>query len=49
MLIYCEILLPPNSLECVGSAAPTSQVYASSTVVQLITESHKLLLYAYIQ
>jgi hypothetical protein len=35
-------LLLPNSLERVENAAPTSQVYSSSTVIQMITEYHIL-------
>jgi hypothetical protein len=46
MLIYSEDLLPPRTLECVESAAPTSQVYSSSTVIQIITEYHILSRYA---
>jgi hypothetical protein len=49
MLIYSEWLLLPNSLECVESADPTSQVYASSTVIQMITEYHILCCYAALQ
>jgi hypothetical protein len=36
--IFYEGLLLPNSIEFVGSSAPISQVYASSTVIQVITE-----------
>jgi hypothetical protein len=35
---YPECLLLSNSLECGGSAAPTSQVCAFPTVIQMITE-----------
>jgi hypothetical protein len=31
-------LLLKNSIECVGSAAPTSQVYASTTTINMITD-----------
>jgi hypothetical protein len=49
MLIYSEGLLLPSTLECVESAAPTSQVYAPSTVIQMITEYHILWRYAALQ
>jgi hypothetical protein len=42
MLIYSEGLKLHNSLGCVETAAPTSQVYASSTAIQMITEYHIL-------
>jgi hypothetical protein len=46
MFIFSEGLLPPNSLEYAGSAAPTSRVYASSTAIQPIAENNNLLHYA---
>jgi hypothetical protein len=46
MFIFSEGILPPNSLEYVGNAAPTSRVYASSTAIQLIAEINNLLHYA---
>jgi hypothetical protein len=49
MLKYFECLLLHNSLECVGSAAPTSQVYAFATVIQMTTEYHTLCCYAALQ
>jgi hypothetical protein len=49
MLIYSECLLLPNTLDGVESAAPTSQVYASSTVIQMIKEYHILCPYAALQ
>jgi hypothetical protein len=45
MFIFSEGLLPPNSLEYVGIAAPTSRVYASSTAIQLIAENNNLWYY----
>jgi hypothetical protein len=49
IFIYSEGLLPPNSLECVRNAAPTSRVYASSTGIQMIAENNKLCRYATLQ
>jgi hypothetical protein len=46
MFVYTVGLLPPNSLEYVGSAAPTSRVYASSTKIQLIAENNNSWHYA---
>jgi hypothetical protein len=46
MVTYSEHLLPPNSFGCFACAAPTSQLYASSTVIQLTTEINKLWRYA---
>jgi hypothetical protein len=45
MLIYSEGLLPHNSLECLESAAPTSEVYISAAI-QMIAEYHILWRYA---
>jgi hypothetical protein len=49
LLIYSEGLLPRNSLQYVGSAAPTSRLYASSTGIQLISENNNLWHYAPLQ
>jgi hypothetical protein len=49
MLIYYEVISLPNNLGCVESAAPTSQLYAFSTVIQMITENHILCRYAALQ
>jgi hypothetical protein len=46
MRIYSEFLLLLNRLECVEIAAPTSQLYALSTVMRMITEYHLLCRYA---
>jgi hypothetical protein len=46
MLTYSVGLLLPNNLDCVESASPTSQVYASPTVTQINTEYHILWRYA---
>jgi hypothetical protein len=40
LFIFSEGLLPPNSLEYVGSSAPTSRVYASLTGIQLLAENN---------
>jgi hypothetical protein len=49
LFIFSEGLLPPNSLEYVGSAAPTSRVYASSTAIKPIAEINNLFHYAPLQ
>jgi hypothetical protein len=49
MFIYFEGLLPPSTLESAGSAAPTSKVYVSSTIIQLIAEYKKLWCFATLQ
>jgi hypothetical protein len=49
MFIFSEGLLQPNTLEYVGSAAPTSRVYSCSTAIQLIAENNNLLHYAPLQ
>jgi hypothetical protein len=49
MLIYSEVTSLRNRLECVESAASTSQIYAFSTVIQMITEYHILHRYAALQ
>jgi hypothetical protein len=49
LFIYSEGLLPPNSLEYVGSASPTSRVYASFTGIQLIAEYNNVWHYAPLQ
>jgi hypothetical protein len=41
--------IAPNGLQYVGSAAPTSRVYASSTGIQLIAEHNNLWHYATLQ
>jgi hypothetical protein len=46
VLIYSEVLLLRDSLDCDENAAPTSRVYASPTVIQMITEYHILWRYA---
>jgi hypothetical protein len=49
MSVFSEGLLPPNSLEYVGFASPTSRVYGSSTAIQPISENNNLLHYAPLQ
>jgi hypothetical protein len=49
MLIYSEGLMARSSSECVGSGDPTSQVYASTTMIKLVIENYKLLPYASLQ
>jgi hypothetical protein len=46
---YSEVVSLPNRLERVESAAPTSRLYAFSTVIQMITEYHFLCRYAALQ
>jgi hypothetical protein len=49
LIIYSEGLLAPNILQYVGSGAPTSRVYASSTDIQMIAENNNLWHYAPLQ
>jgi hypothetical protein len=49
IFIYPEGLLPPNISECDGTSAPTSLVYASSKVIEMIAEYNKLWRYATLQ
>jgi hypothetical protein len=49
VLIYSEVLLLRDSLDCDENAAPTSRVYASPTVIQMITEYRILWHYAPLQ
>jgi hypothetical protein len=46
---YTEDLLLPTSLECGEIVAPTSQVHAFATAMQMIREYHILWRYAAIQ
>jgi hypothetical protein len=49
MFKYSDGLLLTTTVGCVGSGAPTSQVYSSSTVIQMVTEYHILWPYAALQ
>ena len=49
MLLYSDVVLLRDSLDCVENAAPTSRVCESATVIEMTTEYYVLWHYAALQ